>query len=76
MTLLHRMVAMPWPGKHTCHKDQECQFCEMSVLWYQLALEIVQKLAPQDPALAPDVIGLILTQISIPCLKFELCVHK
>ncbi len=55
MTLLYNMVAMPWPGKHTCHKEQECQFCEMAVLWYQLALEIVQKLAPQNPAIAPDV---------------------
>ncbi|CAG7837387.1 unnamed protein product [Allacma fusca] len=56
MVLLHNMVAMPWPGKHTCHRNLECQFCEMSVLWYQLALEIVQKLAPEKPALEPDII--------------------
>ncbi|ODN04336.1 Protein unc-79 [Orchesella cincta] len=56
MVLLHNMVAMPWPGTHTCQQSQDCQFCEMAVLWYQLALEIVQKLAPENSALAPDVI--------------------
>jgi len=56
MVLLHNMVAMPWPGTHTCQQNQDCQFCEMAVLWYQLALEIVQKLAPENSALAPDVI--------------------
>lgn len=56
MVLLHNMVAMPWPGTHTCQQGQDCQFCEMAVLWYQLALEIVQKLAPENSALAADVI--------------------
>jgi hypothetical protein len=56
MTLLHNMVAMPWPGAHTCQDGLECQFCEMAVLWYQLALEIVEKLAPQKTAIPPDVI--------------------
>jgi len=55
MVLLHNMVAMPWPGNHTCNDGQECQFCEMAVLWHELALEIVEKLAPESSSLPPDV---------------------
>lgn len=55
MTLLHNMVAMPWPGTHTCQDGQECQYCGFCVFWYQLALEIVEKLAPKASAIPPDV---------------------
>ncbi|OXA59651.1 Protein unc-79 [Folsomia candida] len=54
MTLLHNMVAMPWPGTHTCQDGQECQYCGFCVFWYQLALEIVEKLAPKASAIPPD----------------------
>lgn len=42
-------------GSHVCSEKMECQICEASVMWYQLATKIVQFLAPQKPVRPPDV---------------------
>ncbi|XP_052119474.1 protein unc-79 homolog isoform X4 [Frankliniella occidentalis] len=52
--LLKAMVGASWNGTHTCTDRTECMFCESCVMWYQLALQLVKFLAPENPAHPPD----------------------
>lgn len=53
--LLKAMVAASWNGTHTCSDRSECMYCESCVMWYQLALQLVKFLSPENPAHPPDV---------------------
>ena len=57
--LLKTMVGASWNGTHSCSDRSECMFCESCVMWYQLALQLVKFLAPQNPAHPPDVSKII-----------------
>uniref|UniRef100_G1PSB3 Unc-79 homolog, NALCN channel complex subunit n=1 Tax=Myotis lucifugus TaxID=59463 RepID=G1PSB3_MYOLU len=44
-------VFQPWGGSHTCQKDEkaiECNLCQASILCYQLACELLGRLAPKE----------------------------
>ncbi|XP_068085270.1 protein unc-79 homolog [Anabrus simplex] len=61
--LLKGMVSVSWTDGHACSSNKdECLFCESCVMWYQLALELVEFLAPESPAHPPDVS--IITSLS------------
>lgn len=53
--LLKLMVSASWVGSHSCASKNDCVFCESSVMWHQLALELVEFLSPDHPVTPPDV---------------------
>ncbi|XP_069685618.1 protein unc-79 homolog isoform X4 [Periplaneta americana] len=52
--LLKCMVSASWVGAHTCASKNDCIFCESSVMWHQLALQLTEFLAPENPVNPPD----------------------
>lgn len=53
--LLKLMVSSSWVGSHSCASKNDCVFCESSVMWHQLALQLVEFLSPDHPVNPPDV---------------------
>ncbi|XP_021924860.1 protein unc-79 homolog isoform X4 [Zootermopsis nevadensis] len=52
--LLKLMVSSSWVGSHSCASKNDCVFCESSVMWHQLALQLVEFLSPDHPVNPPD----------------------
>lgn len=44
-----------WITQHVCNNVNDCLFCESTVIWYQLCLQLLAYTAPEKPALPPDV---------------------
>lgn len=53
--LMKSIVASNWNNCHVCNADTECTYCESSVIWHQLCLQLVTYMAPENPAYPPDV---------------------
>lgn len=57
--LLKHMLEASWMSDHICRgrgaTPTECAFCEASVMWHQLAANLVRFMAPENPAHGPDV---------------------
>lgn len=53
--LLKCMVTATWIGSHICTSKSECGYCESSIMWHQLCLQLVKYLSPEHPAHPPDV---------------------
>lgn len=53
--LLRCMITAAWIGNHNCSGKVECGYCESSIMWHQLALQLVKYLSPIYPAHPPDV---------------------
>ncbi|XP_052009024.1 protein unc-79 homolog [Xyrauchen texanus] len=49
--IINSVFQAPWGGSHTCQKDEkalECNLCQSSILCYQLACDLLQRLTPRD----------------------------
>ncbi|KAL1258475.1 hypothetical protein QQF64_011719 [Cirrhinus molitorella] len=49
--IINSVLQAPWGGSHTCQKDEkalECSLCQSSILCYQLACELLQRLTPRE----------------------------
>jgi hypothetical protein len=53
--LLKCMITAAWIGNHSCSTKSECSYCESSIMWHQLSLQLVKYLSPIYPAHPPDV---------------------
>lgn len=55
--LLQSMLQAPWTMSHACKGSSktECVHCELTIVWHQLALELVAYVAQENPAHPPDV---------------------
>lgn len=53
--LLKCMITAAWIGNHSCSLRTECTYCESSVMWHQLSLQLIKYLLPIYPAHPPDV---------------------
>ncbi|XP_017778696.1 PREDICTED: protein unc-79 homolog [Nicrophorus vespilloides] len=52
--LLKCMVTAAWIGGHSCKRESECGYCESSIMWHQLSLQLIKYLSPIYPAHPPD----------------------
>ncbi|RZB38818.1 unc-79 -like [Asbolus verrucosus] len=52
--LLKCMITAAWIGNHTCSSKSECSYCESSIMWHQLSLQLIKYLSPVYPAHPPD----------------------
>lgn len=52
--LLKFMLTAQWSSAHECDL-RECAHCEARVMWYQLVLELVTMINPEETAHPPDV---------------------
>lgn len=51
ISIVNNVFQAPWGGSHTCQKDEkaiECSLCQASILCYQLACELLGRLAPKE----------------------------
>ncbi|XP_060036956.1 protein unc-79 homolog isoform X3 [Erinaceus europaeus] len=51
ISIINSVFQAPWGGSHTCHKERvaaECSLCQSSILCYQLACELLERLAPKE----------------------------
>ncbi|KAM5242614.1 protein unc-79 homolog isoform 39-T44 [Hipposideros larvatus] len=51
ISIINNVFQAPWGGSHTCQKDAkaiECNLCQSSILCYQLACELLERLAPKE----------------------------
>uniref|UniRef100_A0A7M4ENC1 Unc-79 homolog, NALCN channel complex subunit n=1 Tax=Crocodylus porosus TaxID=8502 RepID=A0A7M4ENC1_CROPO len=51
ISIISNVFQAPWGGSHTCQKDEkavECNLCQSSILCYQLACELLERLAPKE----------------------------
>ncbi|XP_050313784.1 protein unc-79 homolog isoform X3 [Anthonomus grandis grandis] len=53
-SLLKSMVTAAWISSHSCSSKMECTYCECSIMWHQLAYELVIYLSPVTLAHPPD----------------------
>ncbi|KAF7267135.1 hypothetical protein GWI33_019628 [Rhynchophorus ferrugineus] len=53
-SLLKSMITASWSSSHTCSSKTECTYCECSIMWHQLAYELVIYLSPVTLAHPPD----------------------
>lgn len=53
--LLKCMITAAWIGSHSCLSKSECSYCESSIMWHQLSLQLIKYLSPIYPAHPPDV---------------------
>lgn len=53
--LLKCMLTTLWVDGHSCSTKSECGYCESSIMWHQLALQLIKYLLPIYPAHPPDV---------------------
>lgn len=54
-SLLKSMITAAWISSHSCSSRTECTYCECSIMWHQLAYELVIYLSPVTLAHPPDV---------------------
>lgn len=52
--LLKSMLTAQWSAAHVC-EQRECAHCEARVMWYQLVLQLVTIVNPEETAHPPDV---------------------
>ncbi|XP_056646981.1 protein unc-79 homolog isoform X3 [Diorhabda sublineata] len=52
--LLKCMITAAWIGNHSCSLKSECTYCESSIMWHQLSLQLLKYLSPIHPAHPPD----------------------
>ncbi|XP_044257463.1 protein unc-79 homolog isoform X1 [Tribolium madens] len=52
--LLKCMITAAWIGNHSCSSKSECSYCESSIMWHQLSLQLIKYLSPIYPAHPPD----------------------
>ncbi|XP_043792736.1 protein unc-79 homolog isoform X9 [Apis laboriosa] len=52
--LMKSILASNWNNCHVCGTNSECTYCESSVIWHQLCLQLVTYMAPENPAYPPD----------------------
>ncbi|CAH2007924.1 unnamed protein product [Acanthoscelides obtectus] len=52
--LLKCMITTAYIGNHSCTSKSECPSCESSIMWHQLALQLIKFLLPVHPAHPPD----------------------
>ncbi|KAM9293856.1 protein unc-79 homolog isoform 2-T2 [Gastrophryne carolinensis] len=51
ISIINNVFQAPWGGSHTCQKDEkavECSLCQSSILCYQMACELLERLAPKE----------------------------
>ncbi|XP_021567615.1 protein unc-79 homolog, partial [Carlito syrichta] len=51
ISIINNVFQAPWGGSHTCQKTEkatECNLCQSSILCYQLACELLERLAPKE----------------------------
>uniref|UniRef100_A0A8C9AXH4 Unc-79 homolog, NALCN channel complex subunit n=1 Tax=Prolemur simus TaxID=1328070 RepID=A0A8C9AXH4_PROSS len=51
ISIINNVFQAPWGGSHTCQKEVkaiECNLCQSSILCYQLACELLERLAPKE----------------------------
>ncbi|XP_073465864.1 protein unc-79 homolog isoform X2 [Aquarana catesbeiana] len=51
ISIINNVFQAPWGGSHTCQKDEkavECSLCQSSILCYQMACELLERLAPKQ----------------------------
>ncbi|KAL1790299.1 unc-79-like isoform X10 [Sigmodon hispidus] len=51
ISIINNVFQAPWGGSHSCQKDKkakECNLCQSSILCYQLACELLERLAPKN----------------------------
>ncbi|KAI7804451.1 protein unc-79 homolog [Triplophysa rosa] len=51
VSIINSVLQAPWGGSHTCQKDEkpmECNLCQSSILCYQLACELMERLTPRE----------------------------
>uniref|UniRef100_G3T0V8 Unc-79 homolog, NALCN channel complex subunit n=1 Tax=Loxodonta africana TaxID=9785 RepID=G3T0V8_LOXAF len=51
ISVINNVFQAPWGGSHSCQKDEkalECNLCQSSILCYQLACELLERLAPKE----------------------------
>uniref|UniRef100_A0A2K6GVD8 Unc-79 homolog, NALCN channel complex subunit n=1 Tax=Propithecus coquereli TaxID=379532 RepID=A0A2K6GVD8_PROCO len=51
ISIINNVFQAPWGGSHTCQKAEkavECNLCQSSILCYQLACELLERLAPKE----------------------------
>ncbi|KAL1492637.1 hypothetical protein ABEB36_010867 [Hypothenemus hampei] len=53
-SLLKSMITAAWISSHSCSSKTECTYCECSIMWHQLAYELVIYLSPVNLAHPPD----------------------
>ena len=56
LKLLTSMLSLKWDGSHTCDKEDEvneCLLCEVSAIWFQLAVKVMEFIAPRDALKLP-----------------------
>jgi hypothetical protein len=56
LMLITSSLNLPWEGDHTCDKEDEineCELCEISAIWYQLAAQIMEFVSPRDELRLP-----------------------
>lgn len=53
--LLKCMLSSKLMGNHNCGSKSECGYCESSIMWHQLSLQLIKYLSPIYPAHPPDV---------------------
>ncbi|CAH1121158.1 unnamed protein product [Ceutorhynchus assimilis] len=53
-SLLKSMITAAWISSHSCSSKTECTYCECSIMWHQLAYELVIYLSPVTLAHPPD----------------------
>lgn len=53
--LMKSILASNWNNCHVCATNSECTYCESSVIWHQLCLQLVTYMAPENLAYPPDV---------------------
>lgn len=58
--LLKCMVTATWINAHTCGLKFECSYCEYSVMWHQLSVQLIAYLSPKNLAHPPDVSNILV----------------
>ncbi|XP_058797132.1 protein unc-79 homolog, partial [Phymastichus coffea] len=53
-SLLKSIEVGYWNRRHYCGKTNECSFCEATIIWHQLSLQIITYLMPEKLANPPD----------------------
>lgn len=51
ISIINNVFQAPWGGSHICQKDEkavECNLCQSSILCYQMACELLERLAPKE----------------------------
>ncbi|KAL7992646.1 hypothetical protein Chor_016902 [Crotalus horridus] len=82
ISIINNVFQAPWGGSHICQKDEkavECSLCQSSILCYQLACELLERLAPKEEIRLvemarfeePDILFNMLNCLKILCLHGE-----